>query len=125
MAIVRHTDTPIASLSPTNSGEGYCLVTEAGAIYPFGDAENLGSAAGLLDSPVRGLLHAQDDLGYWVLEEASNVSGFGQASVVPHSVQGYLDLPAEEPNFTIQFSLSADRSSPVPLEGATVEKDIF
>ena len=67
------------AVMPDASGNGYWLVTAAGAVYPFGDAANYGQP-GVSGSPVVSAVRTPDGKGYWILFANGAVGHFGDAS---------------------------------------------
>ena len=72
---------PVAAIVPTPSGLGYLIVTEAGRVFAYGDAPDLGNliAIGPLDQPIVGGSFTTSGGGYWLWARDGGVFGFGDA----------------------------------------------
>ena len=66
------------AVMPDASGNGYWLVTKAGAVYTFGDAPSYGAPAPQ-DVPVTSAVRTPDGRGYWILFANGVVTNFGDA----------------------------------------------
>jgi hypothetical protein len=61
-------------------GGGYWLVSAAGAVAAFGNAENFGSMSGVrLDRPIVAVVAGPGSGGYWLIASDGGVFSFGDA----------------------------------------------
>jgi D-alanyl-D-alanine carboxypeptidase len=71
----------LVGISSTPTGNGYWLVTTAGAVVPFGDATGHGSAAGIaLWEPVVGMAPTPSGRGYWLVAADGGIFSYGDAA---------------------------------------------
>jgi hypothetical protein len=75
---------------PDHSGNGYWLVTSAGAVYAFGDAPVFGSQPGG-GSPVVSAVATPDGQGYWIVDANGSVWAFGNANAIGQPL-GYVNV---------------------------------
>ena len=69
-----------AAQTLTVADQGYWLVGSNGAVFPFGDAAELASVAGLpLSAPVVGIASTPDGGGYWEVAADGGIFAFGDA----------------------------------------------
>ena len=67
-------------IASTPDGKGYWLVESNGAVYPFGDAVNYGSAAELsLNAPMSHIVATPDGKGYWLVAADGGTFAYGDA----------------------------------------------
>ena len=84
---------PIIGLTMTPSGNGYWLVAKDGGIFPFGDAEWLGSMGDQkLNQPVLGVEATPTGKGYWLFAADGGIFSFGDAKF--HGSTGDMKLNA-------------------------------
>jgi hypothetical protein len=70
----------IVGMTATRTGGGYWLVTAAGGIFSFGDAQYHGSLGGQkLTAPVIGITVSVNGNGYWISEANGAIRNFGDA----------------------------------------------
>ena len=70
-----------ATQALTVADQGYWLVGANGAVFPFGPAPSLASAAGLpLGAPIVGIASTADGGGYWEVARDGGVFAFGDAT---------------------------------------------
>lgn len=66
--------------APAGSDSGYWVVSSAGAVYPFGNAQSFGSMVGkTLNAPVIGMAPTSDGNGYWLVAGDGGIFSFGDA----------------------------------------------
>ena len=66
---------------PSGGTAGYWLADSAGDVYPFGNAPDEGSMAGIaLNAPVVGMAATADHRGYWLDASDGGVFAFGDAA---------------------------------------------
>jgi SpoIID/LytB domain protein len=66
--------------APAGSDNGYWVVSSAGSVYPFGNAQSYGSMAGkTLNAPVIGMAPTSDGSGYWLVAGDGGIFSFGDA----------------------------------------------
>ncbi len=63
-------------MTPTPTGKGYWMLAANGALFPFGDAHNYGTAAG---QQIVGMSATPDGKGYWEVARSGRVFNFGDA----------------------------------------------
>jgi hypothetical protein len=62
-------------------GQGFWMASSAGAVYPFGAAQPLGSTAGIhLNQPVVGIAPTPSGNGYWMTATDGGIFNFGDAA---------------------------------------------
>jgi hypothetical protein len=87
--------TTVVSVTVTPDGGGYWLLTAAGGVYNFGDAQWYGSprrlAAGMVPE---GLVAKPDGGGYWVYGQTGVVAAFGDAASLGPAGRPIVDLVA-------------------------------
>ncbi len=69
---------PIVGMAATPDEKGYWLAGQNGAVYPYGDAGNFGSAVGR-GIKVVGMAATPDGHGYWLVDQYGGVYCFGTA----------------------------------------------
>ncbi len=70
---------PVA-IASTPSGNGYWIFASDGGVFPYGDAEFLGSAGDLkLNQPIVAACVRPDGKGYWLLGADGGVFAYGDA----------------------------------------------
>jgi hypothetical protein len=68
-------------MAATPTGHGYWLVTRAGVVSSFGDAQFFGSMSGVsLSRPIVGMATTPDGQGYWLVGSDGGVFSFGDAT---------------------------------------------
>jgi hypothetical protein len=71
---------PIVGMGVMPAGDGYYLVDANGGVYPFGSAQNYGSATNLhLNQPIVGMAVTPDGGGYWLVAGDGGVFSYGDA----------------------------------------------
>jgi hypothetical protein len=85
---------PIIDVVATPDGKGYWEAGVDGAIYPFGDAVNYGSLAGiLLNGRIVAMAATPDGKGYWLLGADGGVFTFGDANFYGSTGDRVLNKP--------------------------------
>ena len=75
---------PVAAMAATVDGGGYWIVTEDGAVYPFGSARAHGNLFGVRLASARSPASCptRDGGGYWLVAEDGGVFSFGERAVL-------------------------------------------
>ena len=113
-------------LIPTANADGYWILTQTGGLLPFGAAADLGGLAGLTDTPVAaGFSGSPTGDGLWIVEESGGLTSMGTAGAIASGVTGYGFNPTPPPQFVLHVSSNPDRSDSVPLDGASIQGDVY
>ncbi len=83
---------PVVAIAATPSGDGYWLLTSAGAVLAEGGARSYGSGGAGPGRPAADIASTADGLGYWVVSAAGSVYTFGDAHYFGSLTTG---LPAQ------------------------------
>jgi hypothetical protein len=84
------TTTHTVGIAALSNGSGYWEAESDGQVSNFGNAQNLGSVTGALNSPIVGMAATPDGGGYWLVAADGGIFSFGDA--VFHGSTGALKL---------------------------------
>jgi hypothetical protein len=77
----RRLSTPVVDMCTTPTGKGYWLVTGAGGVFAFGDADLHGAQLPTA-APVVSIARTSTGNGYWLAAKDGKVGAFGDAPVL-------------------------------------------